>query len=97
MRTLGSRLKWAREQTSASQTALSRVADIALRLVALIEAGDRDNPELRTVQKLAKALDVPLAWLANGEGDRPDPEVIQAAIEPALAKLKGGKTKRKAA
>ncbi len=88
MRTLGSRLKWARETTTASQTSLARIAGIALRLVALIEAGDRDNPELRTVQKLAKALNVPLAWLANGEGDRPEPGTVQATVEPALLKLR---------
>jgi transcriptional regulator with XRE-family HTH domain len=80
MKTMRERLQWARGVSGLSARGLAKRADIALRLVSLIEAGDRDNPELKTVQRVADALGVPVGWLASGEGERPAAESIRAAV-----------------
>lgn len=80
MQTLKARLHWAREISTLSQRGLARRADVASRIVSQIEAGDRDNPELKTLRALADALGVSVGWLATGEGERPTAETIRATV-----------------
>lgn len=89
MRTLQARLTWARNKTGLSQRRLSELAGIADRLVSLIERGERENPELKTVSALAAALGVSVGWLANGEGQQPDESDIRSSVA-ALEKSKKG-------
>jgi len=46
-----------------SQDRLSKKADLALNTIVKIETGKNPNPTLETLQKIAKALDVPLEKL----------------------------------
>jgi transcriptional regulator with XRE-family HTH domain len=80
MQTLKARLHWARAISHLSQRGLARRADVASRIVSQIEAGDRDNPELKTLRALADALGVSVGWLATGEGERPSEESIRVAV-----------------
>lgn len=54
-----------------SQRDLSEAADIHKSHVPLIEGGRRPQLALTTLQALAKALDVSLDWLVNGDGEGP--------------------------
>lgn len=95
MLTLESRLTWARGAAGGlSQAKLSELADLSSRLVGMIERGDRPNPELSTIQAIAKVLGVRVGWLASGEGPAPDPADVERAVRDAEAELA---TKRKAA
>lgn len=81
MKTLGQRLEWARKVAKLSQRGLARRAGLgSQRHVGLIESGERDNPELKTLQKVADTLGVSLGWLATGEGERPTAETIRATV-----------------
>jgi len=80
MRTLAKRLAWAREKSGLSQRKLSELSGLTARHVALIEAGERDNPELKTLHALADTLGISVGWLANGEGESPGEEAIRASI-----------------
>jgi transcriptional regulator with XRE-family HTH domain len=81
MKTLGQRLEWARKVAKLSQRGLARRAGLgSQRHVGLIESGERDNPELKTLQKVADTLGVSIGWLANGEGERPTAETIRATV-----------------
>lgn len=80
MSTLAERVKWARETARLSQRELARRAGLGSeRHVGLIEAGERPNVELKTLQGVAGVLGVTIGWLANGEGDPPTEESIRAA------------------
>lgn len=79
MQTLSERLKWALDQSGLSQRALSRAAGLqSQRHIGFLASGDRDNPELKTVQAIANALGVSIAWLANGDDPAPSPEHLKA-------------------
>ncbi len=67
----GINLRWARQRAGVSQEALALKADVDRAAISVFEHGRRD-PNLRTILKLARALDVPPAVLLNGiegEGD----------------------------
>jgi transcriptional regulator with XRE-family HTH domain len=66
MTTIGERVKWAREKRKLSCAALDEIADLSCGHSASIESGRRETPSAATISKLAKALDVDLAWLING-------------------------------
>jgi transcriptional regulator with XRE-family HTH domain len=53
--------------------------------VGLIESSARPNPTIETVRALAAALGVSVGWLANGEGEPPDPEAVRTAVEGVRA------------
>lgn len=46
-----------------------------------IAEGRIAKPTLETFQQIAKACDVPFAWVAFGEGSDPDREAVRSAIE----------------
>jgi transcriptional regulator with XRE-family HTH domain len=65
----GANLRWARKRAGVSQEALALKADVDRAAISVFEHGRRD-PNLRTILKLAKALEVPPAVLLNGiEGE----------------------------
>lgn len=89
MRTLASRLTWARKHSGLKQRALARLAGLkSERHVGLLESGDRDNPELKTLQAIADVLGVSVGWLASGEAPVPTPEGIRKAVA-AVESAKG--------
>lgn len=86
MQTLGERLSWALSQTGLSQRGLARAAKLqSQRHIGLLSSGERDNPELKTLQAIAGALGVSVGWLAEGEGQTPDPEHIKITALAAYA------------
>lgn len=92
MRTLSDRLKWALSESGLSQRALGRAAGLPSdRHIGFLTSGDRDNPELKTIQAIANALNVSLGWLANGDEPAPNAAVIRAAGDAFSAKELAGK------
>jgi len=61
----GVNLRWARLRAEISQEALALKADVGRAAISVFEHGRRD-PNLRTILKLAKALEVPPSMLLNG-------------------------------
>jgi transcriptional regulator with XRE-family HTH domain len=68
----GKNLRWARERAAISQEALALKAEVDRAAISVFEHGHRD-PNLRTILKLARALDVPPAILLNGIESDGDP------------------------
>jgi transcriptional regulator with XRE-family HTH domain len=64
---IGPRLIQLRESAGLTQRALAVRADVTVNTVSELERGVNDNPELKTLLALAKALGVPVADLLNGD------------------------------
>jgi transcriptional regulator with XRE-family HTH domain len=62
-RKIGVTLKRLREAKGLSQLQLAKRADVAQAYISEMEAGDKKNPGIETLRKLAKALGVPVAEL----------------------------------
>jgi XRE family transcriptional regulator of biofilm formation len=60
---LAAMLKMRREEKGLTQIDLAKRARVSQAYVASIEAGTRKNPSLAILQRLAKALGVPVAEL----------------------------------
>lgn len=69
---LGQRLQSAREQRGLSQNALSKTAGVARTTIGYIESG-QTTPSIATVELLAQALGVSVAWLAFAEKTQASP------------------------
>ena len=54
-------LKDRREQVGLTREQLARKAKVTTAYVSMMEAGKRKNPSLAVLQRLAKALGVPVA------------------------------------
>lgn len=61
----GANLRWARERAALSQEALANEAGVDRAAVSVFERGRR-NPNLRTILRLARALELPPAVLLRG-------------------------------
>jgi len=61
----GINLRWARERMGISQEALANDASVDRAAISVFERGRRD-PNLRTVLRLARALEVPPGMLLRG-------------------------------
>ncbi len=66
--TFGQRLRITRELRGRSAIELSQAAGLGRNAVGEIEREANANPTLRTIEKLARALDVDAGWLATGRG-----------------------------
>jgi transcriptional regulator with XRE-family HTH domain len=67
LRTLGGRVKWAREKRGLSQSALAAAAGIKSQgTIGNLEAGHRKKP--RELLSIAKALGASPSWLETGRG-----------------------------
>lgn len=71
MKTLAERVKWARSKRGLTGAELDEVADLSCGHTSMIECGRRETPSIVTISKLARALNVDVAWLING-GKRPE-------------------------
>ncbi len=65
IRRIGKMLKALREQKGLTQIELARKAKIDQSYLARLERGDRSNPSLEKIQKLATALKVTVAELLS--------------------------------
>lgn len=70
MDTLAKRLIRARERAKLTQKELSKEAGVSQSTIGNLEAGIRDTA--RKITSIARALDVDVNWLADGEGPAPD-------------------------
>lgn len=71
MRTLGERLRMARELAGLSARALDEAAGLTPGHSAAIESERRLDPNSSTVTALARALGVTTDWLLDGTGSPP--------------------------
>ena len=55
---LGENIKKYRKKKELSQDKLAKLADITLTTLVKIETGSNDNPTIRTLKKIAGALEV---------------------------------------
>ncbi len=55
---IGENIKKFRKKKSLSQDKLAKLADVTLTTLVKIETGQNDNPTIKTLKKLAGALDV---------------------------------------
>lgn len=53
-------VKRLREKAGLSQEKLARLADVSNNTLINIEAGKQDNPTIKTLKKIAKALNAPI-------------------------------------
>lgn len=70
LQTLASRLTYARERGKLTKRALAEKAEMDISQLTRFEQGERiDGIEAATVIRLARALKVPVGWLAADEGE----------------------------
>ena len=62
-RKIGKVLKTLREASGLNQVALAKKARVTTAYVSLLESGKKKNPSLAVLQRLAKALGVPVTEL----------------------------------
>lgn len=55
---IGENIKKARKKKGISQDKLSKLAEVTLTTLTKIESGVNINPTVKTIQKIAKALNV---------------------------------------
>jgi len=53
-------IKKLRKEKGISQDRLSKLADLSLNTIVNIEAGNNPNPTFETLQKIAKAFEIPI-------------------------------------
>ena len=88
-RSVGDRIRQARQQQRLSQTALARLAGINQGFLSQIERG-KQQPSPQTVNAIAVALDVPPAVLM-GEGDvHVEPQPLDALDLPVFGSIPAG-------
>ncbi|HEV3071122.1 MAG TPA: helix-turn-helix transcriptional regulator [Solirubrobacteraceae bacterium] len=68
----GINLRWARQRAGISQEALALKAEVDRAAISVFEHGRRD-PNLRTILKLARALEVPPAMMLGGVESSKEP------------------------
>lgn len=68
---VGVRLAEARERRGLTLQALSKLSGVGVATIFTIEKGTK-QPRSDTVEKLARALAVPRAWLCFGDGEKPE-------------------------
>lgn len=72
-------------------SSLSKVAHLAGGHVGLIESGEIETPDLKTLTKLASVLGVSVEWLLFGSGTEPRPRTVRRAWERALREFNATK------
>ena len=69
---LAENIKRIRKKNGLSQDRLSKLADITLTTLAKMESGANDNPTIKTLQKIANALQVTVNDLLESDSDEGD-------------------------
>lgn len=81
---LGQRFKTLREQRQLSQVELARMAKLTQPALSRIEVGGVKQPRLAVLERLAKALEVPVGYLL---GETTEAQAKAAPPEPMLGEL----------
>ncbi|MGC3984803.1 MAG: XRE family transcriptional regulator [Pseudorhodoferax sp.] len=80
VRTIGERVRWARDQRGLTQAALAKAAGVSTSTIGNLEAGIRDKP--RELNAIAAAMRVLPAWLESGSGNWSlPPQSVEAGPE----------------
>jgi len=61
---LSKNIKKLRQKRGLSQDKLAKIADVTLTTLVKLESGSNDNPTIKTITRIAKALDVRIDELA---------------------------------
>ena len=83
---IGHMLKALREGRNLNQVELAKKAGMTTAYISMLEAGKKTNPSLSVLQRLAKALHVPLSTLMEVGGVRHMRTVLSAAL-PTFFKI----------
>ena len=76
LKTLPGRVTYARERLGMTMTELATQLDVPLSTMSRLESGERiDGIEAATLIRLARALGVPVGWLAANEGAPPATDI----------------------
>jgi transcriptional regulator with XRE-family HTH domain len=82
--TLPSRLKYARERAGLTGVALAQASQIDPAQISRYENAERlTGVEAATLIRLARALGVPVGWLAADEGGLPPAPIFREAPKPS--------------
>ncbi|HEY3254554.1 MAG TPA: helix-turn-helix domain-containing protein [Polyangiaceae bacterium] len=79
--TFGERLALARGFSGLSASALGVKVGLSSAIVSMIEAGKRDNPNLKTITSIAEILGLDILWWITGTGTAPTEETVLAAVK----------------
>lgn len=92
LQTLPTRVKYARERGKMSMAALAKRADMDPSQITRLEDGQsNEGIETATVIRLARALGVPVGWLAADEGE-PGPIPLFRDVSDRRRKPNSGKS-----
>ena len=80
---LSDRLSKLRGLAGLSNAELDRLSGLRKGHTWALERNESPNPELRTLQALAKTLGASVGFLASGEGDGPTLKQVADAVEEA--------------
>lgn len=94
---VGKRLTWVRETTGLSSREIDRLAGLTENHSRAIELNVRNHAQLSTIERIAQALNVQPAWLAFGDGERPDAEALFEFGERVRREKAAARGARKAA
>lgn len=85
--TLPSRLKYARERIGMTGVALAEAAQLDPAQISRFENAERlTGVEAATLIRLARALGVPVGWLAADEGSLPPAPIFREPTKPSSTK-----------
>lgn len=85
--TLPSRLKYARERAGLTGAALAEAANLDPAQISRFERAERlTGVEAATLIRLARALGVPVGWLAADEGGLPPAPIFRESPKPGRPK-----------
>jgi transcriptional regulator with XRE-family HTH domain len=79
--TLPGRLRYARERSGLTATAVAERSKIDLSQISRFEREARPGIEAATIIRLAEALGVPVGWLAADEGQLPPAPIFRESSD----------------
>lgn len=85
---IGKVVRALREARGLTQVELARKAKIAQPYIAMLERGDRKNPSLPVLRRIAKALDAPVEELLSGRLPMSGAQAVNLIFERLCAEAK---------
>jgi transcriptional regulator with XRE-family HTH domain len=86
---LGARIKYYRKLRRLTQERLAEKADLSLNFIGIIEIG-RSTPSLKSLARIASALEVPLQDLFKFSDFSVNPQALKRKVQKTLVKLAPG-------
>lgn len=79
---VGDRIRRARRARKLTQVSLAEQAGVEQATISKLETGDRARGHEKTIEQLARVLNVSAAWLRDGEGEVPESVVTAETADP---------------